>query len=256
MERRLRKQLIYGISFLGFWVILFSGIYFSLLKPPASCFDGIQNQGEEGVDCGGPCKTVCIPAELLPIQSIGTPLVFYPDTGHASVLLQIQNQNDLWAAKLFSYSVKLYDANGNPIDFYGGSGTSFIYAGEVKSLLLPNLSVSGGGISRVEFTSTNPVWVKAETFPPPNVVIQNSTTRDDANQISVEGNISNKDSIGFSKLIIVSIFYGNFGQPMGSSQTVIDSIAPNETRPFIVAHPSLPGVNLSGTQTFVFVPRS
>ena len=21
----------------------------------ATCFDGIQNQGEEGVDCGGPC---------------------------------------------------------------------------------------------------------------------------------------------------------------------------------------------------------
>jgi len=25
-------------------------------KPCPSCFDGIQNQGEEGVDCGGPCK--------------------------------------------------------------------------------------------------------------------------------------------------------------------------------------------------------
>jgi len=25
-------------------------------KPCPSCFDGIQNQGEEGIDCGGPCK--------------------------------------------------------------------------------------------------------------------------------------------------------------------------------------------------------
>ena len=25
-------------------------------KPCPSCFDGIQNQGEEGVDCGGPCR--------------------------------------------------------------------------------------------------------------------------------------------------------------------------------------------------------
>ena len=24
-------------------------------KPTATCYDGIQNQGEEGIDCGGPC---------------------------------------------------------------------------------------------------------------------------------------------------------------------------------------------------------
>jgi hypothetical protein len=28
----------------------------STLEYPATCFDGIQNQGEEGIDCGGPCK--------------------------------------------------------------------------------------------------------------------------------------------------------------------------------------------------------
>jgi len=27
----------------------------------ASCDDGVQNQGEDGVDCGGPCSCLCIP---------------------------------------------------------------------------------------------------------------------------------------------------------------------------------------------------
>jgi hypothetical protein len=29
--------------------------------PIPTCFDGIQNQGEEGIDCGGPCPTPCDP---------------------------------------------------------------------------------------------------------------------------------------------------------------------------------------------------
>ncbi|MBN1644438.1 hypothetical protein JW851_00160 [Candidatus Woesearchaeota archaeon] len=38
-------------------------------KPVASCFDGIQNQGEEGIDCGGPCAPCRVekPAWLVPV---------------------------------------------------------------------------------------------------------------------------------------------------------------------------------------------
>jgi hypothetical protein len=43
----------------------------------ATCADGIQNQGEEGVDCGGPCRRICGNATsdgivLLPQQCMPT----------------------------------------------------------------------------------------------------------------------------------------------------------------------------------------
>ena len=36
--------------------------------PTATCVDGIRNQGEQGVDCGGPCPIPCveIPAPVIP----------------------------------------------------------------------------------------------------------------------------------------------------------------------------------------------
>ena len=36
-----------------------------------TCFDGIQNQGEEGVDCGGPCNS-CDSEDLNYLRKLGT----------------------------------------------------------------------------------------------------------------------------------------------------------------------------------------
>ena len=39
-------------------VVTVLGIYLSFcLFSAESCVDGIQNQGENGIDCGGPCPT-------------------------------------------------------------------------------------------------------------------------------------------------------------------------------------------------------
>lgn len=40
-------------------------IFYVVSEKPATCFDGIQNQGEEGIDCGGPCKQCKIRAKPL-----------------------------------------------------------------------------------------------------------------------------------------------------------------------------------------------
>ena len=39
------------------FIVLFLKIFERFF--PATCNDGIKNQGEIGVDCGGPCTTEC-----------------------------------------------------------------------------------------------------------------------------------------------------------------------------------------------------
>ena len=71
MDWRLRKQIISGLVI---FLILFliSYLIFLTIRGPvaASCFDGKKNQGEEGIDCGGPCP----PCEL----KYAEPLKVYP----------------------------------------------------------------------------------------------------------------------------------------------------------------------------------
>ena len=93
MSRRV-KQVVYGILYLAILGGIVTGIYFLLLKQPASCFDGIQNEGEAGIDCGGPCAVVCIPSTIQPLSALGAVSVFAPvDANHATLLVQIENSN-------------------------------------------------------------------------------------------------------------------------------------------------------------------
>ena len=50
-----------------------------------SCFDGIMNGAEEGIDCGGTCVVVCPPSDKLEGEIVGTlelnPSVEYLLTG-------------------------------------------------------------------------------------------------------------------------------------------------------------------------------
>ena len=57
MSYKSRKQFFYGIIYLVIFGLIGAGIYFALTSKEATCFDGIQNQNEEGVDCGGSCNT-------------------------------------------------------------------------------------------------------------------------------------------------------------------------------------------------------
>lgn len=253
MDRRQRKQLIYGSSFISFWLVIFLAVYFAFVKPDATCFDGWQNQGEEGVDCGGPCSAVCIPSVLHPVELVNAPLVFYPEGGGTSIMIQIQNKNDVWAAKKFNYTLSIYNTNDENLKTI--TGTSFIYASQFKYLLFPNLALERG-VGRIEFRATDEEWVKAETLPPPNVSVQRATTKIQDNFLVAEGQLSNKESATFSGVVVIAIFHGQFGQIAGVSQTIIDGLMPGETRSFNVVHPPIDGVNFSGTEIIVSTPRS
>ena len=53
-------------------IILIVGLpAFLLLYKAPTCFDGKQNQGEGGIDCGGPCVKLC-PSAFLPPEVIWT----------------------------------------------------------------------------------------------------------------------------------------------------------------------------------------
>ncbi|KKU42980.1 MAG: hypothetical protein UX56_C0001G0015 [Candidatus Azambacteria bacterium GW2011_GWD2_46_48] len=67
MDTRTQKQVIIAIFFLGILFFIGGGFYFAF-RSPASCFDKIQNQGEEDIDCGGPCATACEEKELKPLE--------------------------------------------------------------------------------------------------------------------------------------------------------------------------------------------
>jgi hypothetical protein len=55
MSRYLGKQLSILFVFSTLILAIGVGIYFIINGQQPNCYDGAQNQGEIGIDCGGPC---------------------------------------------------------------------------------------------------------------------------------------------------------------------------------------------------------
>ncbi len=203
MNLRRAKQVIYGAFYAIIWFGVIATVYARFFVVAPSCFDKIQNQGELGVDCGGPCAAACIPNTLKALSPISNPLVFVSGPGHYTLLSQIANTNPGFAARSFNYHFDLYDASGTKIASVPGQ--SFAYSGEVKYLVAPNLEIAMP-VDHAVLTIENPEWVPAATlglvpqFKNPLPVMRNMFS---SSTVTVNGRLVNSDISAFTNILIV-----------------------------------------------------
>ena len=95
-------------------LILIITLFVFLLIPEQkpSCFDGIQNQEELGVDCGTVCGSVCR-EEVKDIRILWTRVV--PDGNTYDVFSYIQNTNKHLIARDVNYIFTFYNNEGLPV---------------------------------------------------------------------------------------------------------------------------------------------
>lgn len=251
MSLRTSKQIIYGALFLLFWIAALSLVYRFSIRPEPSCFDFVQNQSEEGIDCGGPCARKCLPAGLKPIRSVDRVLILRPTREAMTILGRVSNPNTDLAAKSFTYTFMLLGFDGGVVQSF--SGKSFIYAGEVKHLLVPNVPYPAAAFSHSELRISEEEWVPKNELPgPPNVATLGTETKSDGKNLVVSGQVVNRDTKTLSRISLIAVFRGRFGQTAGVSQTEAQNLAPNESRSFSILHPAIQNVDLAGTSVFVY----
>ncbi len=247
------KQFVYGSIFLTLAISLIFGGYFLLVRPAPSCFDKRQNQGEEGVDCGGVCEQFCYPAVVKPITKTGDAKIFSIDERRSNVLVEVQNANTSLAAKRFEYTLRFYGEDGIQIDTV--SGESFIYAEEVKYVLYPSVSIPRRNINRVDFEVTNVEWASSEAFKKPNVSIQDQAVRVVGREIRVTGTVVNQDLRTLPNVEIVALFYGTFRQIAGASRAEVEEVGVDERRQFTVIYPESSIIVPENAKVFVHAYR-
>ncbi len=255
MSLRLAKQIIYGFFYLLVWGGLIAGFYFLFLKPAPSCFDHIQNQREEGVDCGGQCGAVCIPKGIKPIELVGNVSTFSTGQRRVGLVAKISNPNSGYAAKSFRYAFSLYDESGKAAKSVEGG--SFIYASEIKYIVIPNVSVEGAGfMSKVDFNVRDTAWDSSSNFQgPPSLAVQDVHTRSTENGLIVEGRIQNNDTVVFPVSTVVAVFGGSFGTIAGASRTEVENLMPNESKQFSILYPASRSIDASSAKIFVYSAR-
>ena len=116
-----RKSLYIIGTMLVFLFALALPVWFVTYKAP-SCTDGLKNQGELGIDCGGPCSLLCKAHALDPI--VRWQRAFKVKDGVYNALAYVENPNLDSGVRKISYRFKLYDS-GNLL-IYERQGSTFI----------------------------------------------------------------------------------------------------------------------------------
>ena len=158
---RRRFIILFGIgavvvAFLA--VVLISALY----KTP-SCTDGVQNQAEDGIDCGGPCKYLCTEQEQPP--TVLFTKVLQNSAGRTDIIAEVENKNVTAAARDVPYRITLY---GSEQEYLGAvDGKLDLPPGATEPIYLPGVSVGKQRATSafLEISPSTPKWFTMTSDP-------------------------------------------------------------------------------------------
>ena len=164
---RLKRQLVF-FGFFAVIILLLAGYVAYRLFPEASCFDRRQNQGEEQVDCGGPCGP-CMVAHATEPLVIWTRF-FEIRPGVFDVAAFIENANLSLGASPVSYTFRLLDANGGLI--VNKRGTTYLLPNQKMLVFETGLVAGIRTPTRVTFALDPFIWQIGEEQKLPLTVVK------------------------------------------------------------------------------------
>lgn len=223
-------------------LIIAAFVYFKFIKHTPDCFDKIQNQNERGVDCGGVCSLMCI-SDTKPLIPLWTrPVKITGDV--YSVVSYIENQNTGNGVKSVPYEIRLFDERNilvsEPIKgetFIGPNDRTAIYASYVKS---------GNRIPKTAFLKflSQPQYTKIDPrFDTQNIVIERDELTDLDTAPKMTATVKNATLDTYVKIPVVVIIYDANKNVIGSSQTFIEKLGPEESRDIFFSWPEpFPGI--------------
>lgn len=259
-ERTKKKAIIVFIYFIIFAAIV-ALLYFWLF-PKATCLDGIKNQNEKDVDCGGVCKK-CEKNVAQDLVVNKAEAVEAGTNDQVDLYAEVFNPNNSFGSKSFDYEFIFKDSSGAVVS--SRKGKDFILPGETKNVVELN-APSGAGFSSVEFKITNPQWMEfTEYYEKPQLKITNkiyteSKTADIFGE--ARGLLKNDSAYDFTLITIKVILRDANGNVLALNSTEIKTVKTGEEREFTVLWPKkfsgtvmkvdvYPEVNIFDSESFM-----
>ena len=238
MSTRRAKQIVYGMFYIVLWAAFIAVIWFAvrLLAPSAPA----------PVPC---TPSTCAPTSTAPI-SVSPVTTFLSSPGHYTFLAQIQDTNQDYAVSYFDYSIDLEDSSGTVLQSIPEN--SFIYAGQTKYLVVPNVAVPQAPVS-VVLSVKDAYWAATSTLGSiPAFTTENLTAGTTSSTVSVGGEITNANLSVTRYVFVDVIFVGTDGSPVGASQTELNNVAPDQTVGFSVSYPQTGSIDPTKSQVVVY----
>lgn len=201
-------------------VIIVPAFYFFYKAP--TCFDGIKNGDEKGVDCGGSCVRLCQSSFLPPRIDWGGAKFEKVADGIYNVAAYIVNQNVSGAAIDVPYKMTLFDDKGIVIIEKRGKVTLYPHRNSLAFEPIVNVGKRIPAKATFEFTEA-PIWFKSSDNLGGLVVIDKKYNEDEKGS-SLEVVLENRTFYKYKNVLVSAVLFDLDGNVIGFSRTTIDSI--------------------------------
>lgn len=219
--RRRTIILLIILAFFGFVVVL---PYWYFHRVPPTCFDGIQNQDEQGVDCGGlSCSLVC-QGGASDIKILWTK-VFGVREGMYDLVAYAENGNFTIGAPKVPYVARLFDAGGAVIA--ERNGETFASPNERFAIFAGNM-LTGDKVPVKGSIEVSPSfnWYTAkkdeEIFTVDQKVLTGVDTKPKLTAV-----LTNNRPETYRNIEVTVVIYDAHGTPIAVSSTKVEKLDPN-----------------------------
>ena len=206
------------VTFFGIVAVIVAIIAYRVLSVPATCSDRTQNQGEVGIDCGGPCSLLCTSQIQEPI--ISWKRIFPVADGAYNFVAYIENPNTNAGAEHVGYRIRV--SNAEDMTIYERYGNTVIPARRSLPIVETGMSLGGEKPSQVEFKlDKNIVW-KTENEKATPLLVSNILLKDASSTPRLTAIVDNKNENSYQNVEVVALLYDEKGNAIGASRTFVN----------------------------------
>lgn len=219
---RRRFLILFGIGavVVAFLVVVLISTFY---KTP-SCSDNVQNQGEQGIDCGGPCPYLCTALEQPPVVLFTQVINVGART---DIVAEVENKNTSAAAKNVPYVISLYDTKHELIQNI--NGTIDLPPRSTEPVYIPG-AYAGQRKAASAFLSIDsslPEWFTLLTGSYVVPTVSNITKSGTASNPRIEAKITNSSFSALADVTVIIFVHDAKNNVIAASSTVIPSLQGN-----------------------------
>lgn len=220
-----RRQFIITAIIVGVLAAILAVTLIATFYQAPSCMDNKQNQGETGIDCGGPCAHLCT-AEV-PAPSVRFVRQLSPVQGRTDVIAYIDNTNANAAMKGAAFTITLYGPDN--IIVAEKTGTVDLPPKSTVPVFIPGFYSGLQTVARafLTFDTSSFNWYRYDDTRP-TLTVSNIILSGDATP-RLTADVSNPTALSLFRVPVVATVFDAQNNAIAASATVLQEIPPMGT---------------------------
>lgn len=221
-----KRKTLYGLAAIVIVAALVVVPAWKLFYKAPSCFDGVKNGDEQGIDCGGSCTKLCT-SDFLVVPPASW-VRFRQAAPHVyNLAAYIVNPNPNAGAKAIPYSFSVLDKDG--IELASPKGTFDLPLGRDTIVFRAAVRLPDQQPARAIFSFGDPQWYVGQDPLRSLQVAGKQYSESTSTGSALDATLMNTSVLPMGPIDVYAVLKDADGNVIDFSKTVVDSIAPQGT---------------------------